>query len=220
VNPVNKKRGEESQFPAGDRETRRQILEAARALFLARGFKGVSMKDVAEAVQVTSAALYYHFPDGKQDIFFSVMQMMIEEWARGALLATETAQGLRKQLDCLTQYLFTLPIDRYALLARDINENILDHSKKRMFLLQVRNTLSQHVTDIFQQAIDAGEIQPDIPAAVLAAMYEGMSISVLRNKRMSAEKNENSDPRQFAAFVTSVLLNGISISSTGETLSQ
>src|SRR5438876_10977034 len=104
ANQVKKKMGEESQPAAGDRETRQQILKAARQLFLARGYKGVSMKDVAEEVQVTSAALYYHFPDGKQDLFFCVIQMMLEEWTRGAVLSTASAQGLRERLTRLTQY--------------------------------------------------------------------------------------------------------------------
>jgi AcrR family transcriptional regulator len=70
---------EESRQPAGDRETRQQILEVARELFLSRGYKGVSMKDVAEEIQVTSAALYYHFPGGKQELFFNMIQTMLED---------------------------------------------------------------------------------------------------------------------------------------------
>jgi AcrR family transcriptional regulator len=209
VNPVKKTMSEERQTPASDRETRQQILDAARQLFLAKGYKGVSMKDVAEAVQVTSAALYYHFPDGKQDLFFSVIQMMLEEWTQGALLATAPAQGLQERLDRLTQYLFTLPLDRFSILVRDIHENVLDHSKKRMVVLQIRDTFVQHVTDMFQQAIDAGEITQDIPAALLASMYEGMSISVLRDKHMAMAGTENLDAGQLVAFVVSVLLKGI-----------
>ena len=56
------------------------------------------MKEVAEEIQVTSAALYYHFPGGKQDLFFSIIQKMLEEWTQGALLATAQAQGLREGL--------------------------------------------------------------------------------------------------------------------------
>jgi AcrR family transcriptional regulator len=143
VTQVKKKMGEESQPATGDRETRQQILKAARQLFLARGYKGVSMKDVAEEVQVTSAALYYHFPDGKQDLFFSVIQMMLEEWTRGAVLSTASAQGLRERLTRLTQYLFTLPLDRFSILIRDIHENVLDHGTKRTIVLQIRDTFSQ-----------------------------------------------------------------------------
>jgi CII-binding regulator of phage lambda lysogenization HflD len=130
------------------------------------------------------------------------------------LLATTPAQGLRERLNRLTQYLFTLPIDRFSILLRDIHENVLDHDTKRMDLLQIRDTFAQHVTDIFQQAIDAGEIKQDIPAAMLASMYEGMSISVLRDKHMAMGGTENLDAGQLAALIVSVLLKGIA--GTGE----
>jgi AcrR family transcriptional regulator len=201
--------GEESRPPAGDRETRQQILEAARQLFLARGYKGVSMKEVAEEVQVSSAALYYHFPGGKQDLFFSIIQVMLEEWTQGALLATAQVQGLREGLIKLTQYLLTLPIDRFSILARDIHENVLDHDTKRVALEQLQHVFVQHVTDLFQQAIDAGEITRDIPAEVLATMYEGMSISLLRNQYLAIGGTGRYDAGQLAGFVVSVLLRGI-----------
>ena len=209
VNSMKKTIGEESRPPAGDRETRQQILKAARELFLARGYKGVSMKEVAEEVQVTSAALYYHFPGGKQDLFFSIIQMMLEEWTQGALLATASAQGLRERLNRLTQYLLTLPIDRFSILLRDIHENVLDHDTKRVDLLQIRDTFVQHVTDLFQQAIDAGEITREIPAAVLATMYEGMSISLLRSQHLAIGGTERYNAAQLAGFVVLVLLRGI-----------
>jgi AcrR family transcriptional regulator len=200
---------EERRPPAGDRETRQQILEAARELFLARGYKGVSMKEVAEEVQVTSAALYYHFPGGKQDLFFSIIQMMLEEWTQGALLATAQAQGLREGLIKLTHYLLTLPIDRFSILARDIHENVLDRETQRVALEQLQNIFVQHVTNLFQQAIDTGEITREIPAAILATMYEGMSISLLRSQHLAIGGTERYDAGQLAGFVVSVLLRGI-----------
>jgi AcrR family transcriptional regulator len=200
---------EESRPPAGDRETRQQILEVARELFLSRGYKGVSMKDVAEEIQVTSAALYYHFPGGKQDLFFNIIQEMLEDWAQGALLATVQSQGLREGLIKLTQYLLTLPIDRFSILARDIHENVLDRDAQRVALEQLQHVFVQHVTDLFQQAIDAGEIRREIPAAVLATMYEGMSISLLRSQHLGIGGTECFDAEQLAGFVVSVLLRGI-----------
>lgn len=205
---------EESRPPAADRETRQQILEVARELFLSRGYKGVSMKEIAEEVQVTSAALYYHFPGGKQDLFFSIIQMMLEEWTQGALVATAQVQGLRERLTRLTQYLLTLPIDRFSLLARDIHENVLDHDTQRVALEQLQDVFVQHVTDLFQQAIDAGEITREIPAAVLATIYEGMSISLLRNQHLAIGGTERYDAGQLADFVVSVLLGGIAAQGT------
>ena len=176
--------GEENSPPVGDRETRQQILEVARELFLSKGYKGVSMKEVAEEVQVTSAALYYHFPGGKQDLFFNIIQKMLEDWTQGAILATAQSQGLQEELIHLTQYLLTLPMDRFSILARDIHENVLDRDAQRVALEKMQHVFVQHVTDLFQQAIDAGEIDREIPAEVLATMYEGMSISLLRSQHL------------------------------------
>ncbi len=46
--------------------TRERILNQALVQFAGVGFEGVSMRQVAAAVGVTVAALYYHFPDKEQ----------------------------------------------------------------------------------------------------------------------------------------------------------
>lgn len=209
LKPMKKTIGEENIQSIGDRETRQQILEVARELFLSKGYKGVSMKEVAEEVQVTSAALYYHFPGGKQDLFFNIIQKMLEDWTQGAILATAQAQGLQEDLIQLTQYLLTLPMDRFSILARDIHENVLDHDAQRLALEQLQHVFVQHVTDLFQQAIDAGEINKEIPAEVLATMYEGMSISLLRSQYLGIGGVERYNAEQLADFVVSILLKGI-----------
>ena len=167
------------------------------------------MKEVAEEVQVTSAALYYHFPGGKQDLFFNIIQKMLEDWTQGAILATSQSQGLQEDLIQLTQYLLTLPMDRFSILARDIHENVLDRDAQRVALEKMQHVFVQHVTDLFQQAIDAGEIGSDIPAEVLATMYEGMSISLLRSQHLKIGGVERYNAEQLAGFVVSVLLQGI-----------
>uniref|UniRef100_UPI003452EAA2 TetR/AcrR family transcriptional regulator n=1 Tax=uncultured Acinetobacter sp. TaxID=165433 RepID=UPI003452EAA2 len=43
--------------------THERILNCSIVLFARSGFHGVSMRQVAEAVGVTVAALYYHFKD-------------------------------------------------------------------------------------------------------------------------------------------------------------
>lgn len=57
---------------ASQEETRLRILQQAIGLFARSGFDGVSMRDVAAAVGVTPAALYYHFAD-KEQLFLAVL---------------------------------------------------------------------------------------------------------------------------------------------------
>lgn len=54
-------------------ETRERILNRSIPLFAQSGFDGVSMRDVARAVGVTAAALYYHFPD-KEQLYLAMVE--------------------------------------------------------------------------------------------------------------------------------------------------
>lgn len=52
-------------------ETARAIVEAARRLFMAHGYRAVSTRQVAEAVGLTQPALYHHFAT-KEDLYVAV----------------------------------------------------------------------------------------------------------------------------------------------------
>ena len=54
-------------------QTRQEILNAAKKLFLAQGYTATSMRQIARAVGITPAAIYNHFP-GKDEIFVSALQ--------------------------------------------------------------------------------------------------------------------------------------------------
>jgi AcrR family transcriptional regulator len=47
-------------------DTRQDILDASLALFAERGYDKTSLREIAEQVGVTKAALYYHFPSKEQ----------------------------------------------------------------------------------------------------------------------------------------------------------
>jgi AcrR family transcriptional regulator len=192
-----------------DRETWRQILKAAEELFLTRGYKGVSMKDVAEAVQVTPAALYYHFPQGKEDMFMSMLHAMFEGWAAGVSRAVAPAQGIRERLNLLTLYMLTLPVDHFPILIQDAKEQIKDPEKQRAIFRQMRGTVHQRIVAIFQQALDSGEITMDTSVDVLASMYQGMVMSMLHYRHFSSENPERVEVSQLASALVSTLLDGI-----------
>ena len=158
-----------------DQETWRQILAAAKELFFAKGYKGVSMKEIADAVQVTPAALYYHFAKGKEDLFTKMIQILfVEEGVAGLDQALGTTHNLRERLNLFTASLLTLPIDeQLTMLLRDAREHIKNPESQRI-ILSLRDRIKQQVMGIFQSARDAGEIRTDIPVTVLVSLYMGM----------------------------------------------
>ncbi len=54
-------------------ETRTAAQQAALALFTANGYEATSLREVAEVLGITKAALYYHFRS-KEDIVRAIMQ--------------------------------------------------------------------------------------------------------------------------------------------------
>src|SRR5438045_5543875 len=132
-----------------DQETRRQILTKAAELFLAKGYKGVSMKELAEAVHVTSAALYYHFPKGKEDLFTRMIQtVFVDEGLAGIDQTLATTQGVRERLTLLTSALLTLPLDeRLSTLLRDAREHLKDPAHQQV-ILSLLDRIKRHVTNL------------------------------------------------------------------------
>ena len=59
-------------------ETRLQIADAARRLFLERGFEAATMTDIAEAAGVSPATVFNYFPT-KEDLFYSRLESFEEE---------------------------------------------------------------------------------------------------------------------------------------------
>jgi TetR/AcrR family transcriptional regulator, cholesterol catabolism regulator len=158
-----------------DQETWRHILTAAKDLFFAKGYKGVSMREIAEAVQVTQAGLYYHFPKGKEELFTKMIQILfVDEGVAGIGQTLGTMSGLRERLNVLTASLLTLPIDdQFTMLLRDAREHIKDPENQRI-ILSLRDRIKQQVTGLFQAARDAGEIRTDLPVEALVSLYMGM----------------------------------------------
>jgi AcrR family transcriptional regulator len=86
-----------------DRETRDRLLQASEQLFASRGFKDVTVRDIARAARANVAAVNYHFGD-KQGLYREVLQVAIDairetnEAGRRAAEGHPPAEQLRRYL--------------------------------------------------------------------------------------------------------------------------
>ena len=72
--------------------TRRQILDCSLKLFSERGYARTSVRDIAQAVGITDAAIYYHF-SSKRDL----LRALFEE--RGIIAALMGLEALDPRVD-------------------------------------------------------------------------------------------------------------------------
>jgi AcrR family transcriptional regulator len=69
---------------------RRQLLDAATAVFVARGYHAAAMDEIAERAGVSKPVLYQHFP-GKQELYLALLDESVDrlvEAVTGAIRAT------------------------------------------------------------------------------------------------------------------------------------
>lgn len=98
--------------------TREQLLEAAYAVFVRRGFTAASLNDIAESAGLSKGALYYNFA-GKEDLFLALVEQRLERRAAQLTAGLEAAQAeLRlttergEQADLVGAVIGALPLDR------------------------------------------------------------------------------------------------------------
>ncbi|MCX4455894.1 TetR/AcrR family transcriptional regulator [Streptomyces sp. NBC_01340] len=83
-------------------DTRQRIQDVALELFSEHGYEKTSLREIAEHLDVTKAALYYHFKT-KEDILISLFQDLsrpmdeLIEWARQQPRTLETKQEILRR---------------------------------------------------------------------------------------------------------------------------
>jgi AcrR family transcriptional regulator len=100
-------------LPRGSRiGTRQEILVTALELFLAQGYDATSLREIAERLDITKAALYYHFP-AKEQLVVELTRQFLNDLAdlvaqargeRGREHQTCRAELLSAYLDILVEH--------------------------------------------------------------------------------------------------------------------
>jgi AcrR family transcriptional regulator len=86
-------------FDVAAEETRERILEVARRLFTGQGYDATSLREIADDLGFTKAALYYHF-QSKEQILAALVQP-VDEVLRTLVARLEAADGLEEWADAL-----------------------------------------------------------------------------------------------------------------------
>jgi len=78
---------------ASDSAKRRQIIEGARAVFLAQGFDAASMNDIARKAGVSKGTLYVYFRN-KEELFEAITEEPCHMQAEGVFVLDRTDQDV------------------------------------------------------------------------------------------------------------------------------
>jgi AcrR family transcriptional regulator len=103
------------------RETRTEILTVASELFTEQGYEATSLREIAERLGITKAALYYHFPS-KDDILRALVEPVMGV-VRELVERLEAARDVSEWADALSWVVATMyeHMDFFRLLERNRN---------------------------------------------------------------------------------------------------
>jgi len=147
------------------RDLSAKILETAKNLFVTKGYHGMSMREISDALGVSKAALYYHFED-KEELFLAILKTYLDEMSRALDgIAAQPAAGTEK-VRLFVEYVLTQPAEQRAtirLASQEINQ--LSAESRSLFGALYQEQFILKLQAILQEGMARGDFRP-MPAGV------------------------------------------------------
>jgi AcrR family transcriptional regulator len=111
---------------------RERVQATAERLFAERGYKAVTLRDIAQELGIRQASLYYHFPGGKEELYVTVTERGLQAHREGLEQAIAGAgESLEAGLRAVIQWLaMHPPVDLARMLLSDFPAISEEHRKR------------------------------------------------------------------------------------------
>ena len=152
-------------------ETRRKIIAAAVDVITARGFKAATMREIARAAGIGDGTIYNYFPT-KDTILYGYYQDHMEAWIeRLRDMEAFHELTLAEQLQCAFETSLELyqPDREFVAESFKVLSLSLGHSYRNM--QPIRGRFGDMIRDMFEAAIEAGEIPDQMFADLLYMVF-------------------------------------------------
>ncbi|CAN7676676.1 TetR/AcrR family transcriptional regulator [Caballeronia sp. LjRoot29] len=168
-------------------ETR--ALEKATQVFWSNGYDGVTIDDLVAGMGVGRPSLYAVFGD-KRAIFLRVLKAYAERKGASAAKALLSPKGLRDSITGFLRYAVESATEKGS--ARGCLliciAPLVDDAEVRQFLQKAATGGAALVEGRFRDAITAGEIPPDFPAAVRALQVTDLARGLTMRAQMGTSR--------------------------------
>ncbi|MGL4650645.1 MAG: TetR/AcrR family transcriptional regulator [Caldilineaceae bacterium] len=193
--------GDEQRTEAG--LARRRLLDVAELLFMRRGYSAISLRDIADALGIKQASLYYHFPGGKEEIYVAVAERAFARHHEGMCAALADHTDIQAQLEAVAAWFATQP---HMCLMGMVHADLpaLHPAGTETVTAAAARGLFEPLVTAFAAAQARGEVRPMPPpmlAGAFLALLDGATIAHLMGNA--------ADHRAVTNALISILLNGV-----------
>lgn len=157
------------------RDLQEQILSTAKRMFIRQGYHGLAMRQIAEALSVSKAALYYYYTD-KEQLFLAILSAYLDEME--AAIDSIQAQPAPSRVKILhfLEVVLTQPAEQRAIIRLATQEMAQLRDESRLVFGQVyRSKFIDKIKRMLLSGMQSGEFRqgdPEVAAwALLGIMY-------------------------------------------------
>jgi len=148
-----------------------QILETAKNLFIQKGYHGLSMREISDALGVSKASLYYYFKD-KEELFLAILTIYLDDMNAALNRIIAEPVVCSEKIRQFVNYVLTQPGEQRAtirLASQEISH--LSIESRKLFDTSYREKFIDKVKSILQAGMESGEFrQIDANVAVWALL--------------------------------------------------
>jgi AcrR family transcriptional regulator len=143
-----------------------RILEEATRLFVAKGYAGISMREISEAVGVSKAGLYYYFKD-KEALFMAILNANLDRLGSLIQEARQAGATTREQVSGMMHAIFDQAPNQRAIIRLASQEMAhLSQATRAEFGRAYQDKFIHQVEEILRGGVERGELKPvNVPLA-------------------------------------------------------
>lgn len=181
---------------------RERVLDGAEWLFSARGYAAVTLRDVAQAVGLNHASLYYHAPGGKEALYVEVMERGLKRHHDGLEQAINDAgEDWRAQLRAAALWLVGQPpLDIMRMRLSDLPALSAENAARLNQSVYV--LLLAPIERVFRRVVG-----PDQPAK--AMLLTGMFLFMVEGVHSAPPEGVPMDRERMVDVMLDVLVHGL-----------
>lgn len=186
-------------------EARERVLQAAQTLFHEHGYQAVTMRHLADSLDMRQASLYYHAPQGKEQLFVEVTERGLVKHQHGLQRAVRQAgPDLQQQLQAVADWFIAQPpLKLFSMVEADMPA-LSDENAARL-MQRAEQALFAPLIAAFAAAYQRGEIRAIAPERVA-----GLFITMMEGVLYSSRTRKTAVPMdQLAYEMIDILLNGL-----------
>ncbi len=185
-------------------DARERVLNVAGRLFSEKGYKAVRLRDIAEELGMKQASLYYHVPNGKEQLFVEVTERGFHKHRRALeQAAAEAGDDLKAQLMSMSRWLLSqTPLDVGRMFSSDMPSISEEHAQYLMGIGY--QSMLVPFENVFKAAQQRGEIWiPDI------TLLAGSFLSIITSIGQIPFHADYEEAVRYADSMIDVLLLGL-----------